>query len=50
MAQALLDIWLALWPTVFQPALGILMAGAVRFIADLRDVAPEVLCALAAQD
>ena len=27
--QVVLDLWLALWPTVFQPALGILMAGAV---------------------
>ena len=27
--QVVLDLWLALWPTLFQPALGILMAGAV---------------------
>lgn len=30
LAQFLLDLWLPLWPVVFQPALGILMAGSVR--------------------
>ena len=28
--QALLDAWFPLWPLVFQPALGVLMLGAVR--------------------
>jgi len=27
--QVVLDLWLAAWPTIFQPAIGILMAGAV---------------------
>jgi hypothetical protein len=33
--QVVLDLWLALWPAVFQPALGILMAGAVRIFRPL---------------
>lgn len=28
--QALLDAWFPLWPLVFQPAIGVLMLGAVR--------------------
>lgn len=28
--QALLDLWLQLWQWVFQPAIGVLMLGAVR--------------------
>ena len=28
--QALLDAWFPLWPFVFQPAIGVLMLGAVR--------------------
>jgi len=28
--QVLLDAWFPLWPRVFQPAIGVLMLGAVR--------------------
>jgi hypothetical protein len=34
--QALLDAWYGLWPLVFQPAIGALMAGAVSVMEEMR--------------
>lgn len=33
--QGLLDSWLGLWQLVFQPAIGVLMLGAVSAVAEL---------------
>lgn len=41
-AQALTSLWLAAWPVLFQPAIGVLMAGAVR-PAKMRIVAAVIL-------